>query len=168
MKLIFLEKYLPLFYTHLIQKGKTLIKLMPFYFESRQKSGKLTSNMKKIFQPIGLLSMAILLLTACSNKRSSKPTILVFSKTAAFHHDVIPTGVKALQDLGYKNGFDVDTTTNAAYFQEDSLKKSIFSFPLNKNQTWTAIYKKADWDSELSPHVGIHKWGTQMSKKFEL
>ncbi len=96
---------------------------MPFYFESRQKSGKLTSNMKKIFQLIGLFSMAFLLLTACSNKRSSKPTILVFSKTAAFHHDVIPTGVKALQDLGAKNGFDVDTTTNAAYFQEDSLKK---------------------------------------------
>ena len=55
-----------------------------------------------------------------------------------------------------------------SHWKEDSLKKSIFSFPLNKNQTWTAIYKKADWDSELSPHVGIHKWGTQMSKKDEL
>jgi len=30
--------------------------------------------------------------------------------------------VKALQDLGAKNGFDVDTTTNSTYFQEDSLK----------------------------------------------
>ena len=79
--------------------------------------------MKKPILSIGLLSMAILLFTACSNKRSSKPTILVFSKTAAFHHDAIPTGVKALQDLGAKNGFDVDTTTISAYFQEDSLKK---------------------------------------------
>jgi len=58
--------------------------------------------MKKSILSIGLFSMAILLLTACSNKRSSKPTILVFSKTAAFHHDAIPTGVKALQDLGAK------------------------------------------------------------------
>ena len=79
--------------------------------------------MKKCILSIGLFSMAILLLTACSNKRSSKPTILVFSKTAAFHHDAIPTGVKALQDLGAKNGFDVDTTTNSNFFQEDSLKK---------------------------------------------
>jgi hypothetical protein len=89
----------------------------------RQKSRKLTPNMKKIIQSIGLFSIAIVLLSACSNKRSSKPTILVFSKTAAFHHDAIPTGVKALQDLGAKNGFDVDTTTSSTYFQEDSLKK---------------------------------------------
>ena len=38
-------------------------------------------------------------------------------------HSSIPTGIAAVQKLGSENGFDVDTTKNAAYFQEDSLKK---------------------------------------------
>ena len=77
---------------------------------------------KSYFFPI-LSLLAILSLASCSNKRSDAPRVLVFSKTAAFHHSSIPVGVKALQSLGIKNGFGVDTTTSANYFQEDSLKK---------------------------------------------
>ncbi|WP_276502088.1 ThuA domain-containing protein [Terrimonas pollutisoli] len=60
---------------------------------------------------------------SCSKKRSGKPRVLVFSKTAGFVHSSIPTGVAAIQKLGAENGFDVDTTQNAEYFNEDSLKK---------------------------------------------
>ena len=49
--------------------------------------------------------------------------MLVFSKTAGFVHNSIPEGIAAIQKLGAENGFDVDTTKNAAWFQEDSLKK---------------------------------------------
>ena len=72
---------------------------------------------------MGVLFIALFCLTACNNKRSEKPTVLVFSKTAGFHHSCIPVGIKALQELGAKNGFNVDTTTNSIYFNEDSLKK---------------------------------------------
>ena len=79
--------------------------------------------MKKHFTPLLSLSLLLLSLISCSNKRGSTPRVLVFSKTAAFYHSSIPAGIKALQDLGAKNGFEVDTTTDANKFQEDSLKK---------------------------------------------
>ncbi len=69
-----------------------------------------------------LALVAIVGINAC-NKRSGKPRILVFSKTAAFYHESIPAGNDALIKLGIENGFDVDTTTNAEWFNEDSLKK---------------------------------------------
>ena len=63
-------------------------------------------------------------LFSCNNKRSGKPRVLVFSKTAAFPHASIPAGIAAIQKLGAENGFDVDTTSNADYFNnDDSLKR---------------------------------------------
>lgn len=48
--------------------------------------------------------------------------VLVFSKTQGFYHESIPTGVAAVQKMGLENGFQVDTTKNAVYFNNDSLK----------------------------------------------
>jgi CotH kinase protein len=39
---------------------------------------------------------------------------------------------------------------------------------LDRDQQWTAIYQKADWNNGYKDHVGIWKWGTQMNKKEEL
>jgi cytochrome c len=50
------------------------------------------------------------------------PRILVFTKTKGWYHTSIPSGIAAIQKLGKDNGFEVDTTKNAAYFVEDSLK----------------------------------------------
>jgi glucose/arabinose dehydrogenase/type 1 glutamine amidotransferase len=101
-----------------------------------KKSRKLTAtndsfttlkHMKKTIQftlqTIALFCFILITLASCSSKRSSKPTVLVFFKTGGYYHESIPTGVKAIQDLGDKNGFNVDTTTNANMFAEDSLKK---------------------------------------------
>lgn len=63
-----------------------------------------------------------LTISSCSKKREGRPRVLVFSKTAGFVHRSIPKGIAAVQQLGAENGFDVDTTKNAAYFHEDSLK----------------------------------------------
>ncbi|UFH51933.1 ThuA domain-containing protein [Spirosoma sp. KNUC1025] len=49
--------------------------------------------------------------------------ILVFSKTAAFRHASIGAGQKALFQLGKEKGFVVDTTENAARFNEENLKR---------------------------------------------
>ncbi|WP_063910128.1 ThuA domain-containing protein [Herbidospora yilanensis] len=42
--------------------------------------------------------------------------VLVFSKTAGFRHDSIPTGIAAIQQLGAANGFTVTATEDAAQF----------------------------------------------------
>jgi cytochrome c len=40
--------------------------------------------------------------------------VLVFTKTAGFRHDSIPTAVEAVSELGGRHGFQVDATENAA------------------------------------------------------
>lgn len=46
---------------------------------------------------------------------------LVFSKTAAFRHDSIPSGIAAIQLLGQQNNFQVDTTEDGSLFRDDIL-----------------------------------------------
>ncbi len=48
--------------------------------------------------------------------------VLVFSKTKGWKHTSIPYGITAIQQMGKENGFQVDTTKNADYFTDDSLK----------------------------------------------
>lgn len=62
------------------------------------------------------------MLAACSG-RSSTPKILIFTKAQGYVHASIPKGVAAIIQLGKEKGFDVDTTSNAANFTEDNLKK---------------------------------------------
>lgn len=77
--------------------------------------------MKKIF--LLLLIATACVYVSCRKKRSGKPVVLVFYKTAGFVHSSIPNGIAAIQKLGNENGFNVDTTNNAANFNDDSLKK---------------------------------------------
>jgi len=49
--------------------------------------------------------------------------ILVFSKTAGFHHGSIKQGIRAIQQLGDAHGVKVDTTTDATKFSEANLKQ---------------------------------------------
>lgn len=48
--------------------------------------------------------------------------ILVFSKTKGWRHTSIPFGIKALQKIGQNAQIRVDTTENAAWFNDDSLR----------------------------------------------
>jgi type 1 glutamine amidotransferase len=47
--------------------------------------------------------------------------VLVFSKTAGFRHDSIPTGIQTIRDLGAANGFAVTATENAQAFTTANL-----------------------------------------------
>lgn len=49
--------------------------------------------------------------------------VLVFSKTAAFRHASIPTGIATIQQLGQQNNFTVDTTEDAAQFTDANLAR---------------------------------------------
>lgn len=60
--------------------------------------------------------------TSSAAASASKPRLLVFTKTKGYYHESIPTGVAAIMKLGKENNFSVDTTADARYFVEDSLK----------------------------------------------
>ena len=61
----------------------------------------------------------------CKNSRQKEPrfSVLVFSKTAGYHHRSIPFAIAAIQNLGAEHSFAVDTTVNPEYFTDDNLKK---------------------------------------------
>ncbi len=48
--------------------------------------------------------------------------VLVFSKTAGFRHDAIPTGQAAFKELAQQKGFSVTVTEDAAVFTDATLK----------------------------------------------
>jgi uncharacterized protein len=54
---------------------------------------------------------------------AAKPKVLIFSKTAGYHHNSIAVGIPAIIKLGQENNFDVDTTTNSAKFTYSNLKQ---------------------------------------------
>lgn len=49
--------------------------------------------------------------------------LLVFSKTAAFRHSSIATGISAIQAIGASNNFQVTATEDATMFRLDTLQK---------------------------------------------
>jgi type 1 glutamine amidotransferase len=59
----------------------------------------------------------------CNIVYAQKYRVLVFSKTAGFHHQSIAQGVPAIQKLGIENKFEVDTTTDSTKFTPANLKK---------------------------------------------
>lgn len=68
-----------------------------------------------------LLLAGCMLLPACVVAKM--PRVLIFSKTAGFHHESIRAGIPAIQKLGAANNFAVDTTTDGAKFTTKNLKK---------------------------------------------
>ena len=78
--------------------------------------------MKKSFSLLLAASLSLFLIS-CKQKRSGKPKVLVFSKTGGFRHSSIPVAKQAIIKLGEQNDFEVDTTENAEWFNDDSLKK---------------------------------------------
>src|SRR5690606_15525714 len=113
--------------------------------------------MKKIL--VLFIVTTAILVVGCSKKREGKPRVLLFSKTAGFVHGSIPAGIAAVQKLGQENGFDVDTTKNAAYFQEDSLKKYSAVIFLNTTGNVLDYRQEAAFERYIQAgggFVGVH------------
>lgn len=77
--------------------------------------------MKKILLSIAVLVFSATLFSFVTAKKHTK--ILVFSRTLGFHHASIPTGIAAIQKIGKDNNMEVDTTTDANFFNEKQLSK---------------------------------------------
>jgi type 1 glutamine amidotransferase len=67
--------------------------------------------------------VAALGLTAVPAHAAPDFTVLVFSKTAGFRHDSIPTGIQAIRDLGTANNFAVEATEDANQFNATNLAR---------------------------------------------
>jgi type 1 glutamine amidotransferase len=74
---------------------------------------------KSILQYLLIVAAVFIGNTVCAQKYR----ILIFSKTAGFHHESIAAGVPAIQKLGIENKFAVDTTTDSTLFTAMNLKK---------------------------------------------
>ena len=79
--------------------------------------------MKTIFYYLKAAIILIVLIQLSFTSLMAKPKVLIFSKTAGFHHNSIAVGIPAIIKLGQENNFDVDTTTDAAKFTASNLKK---------------------------------------------
>src|SRR5262245_7996397 len=53
----------------------------------------------------------------------AKNKVLVFCKTAGYHHKSIDAGIKAIMQLGSEHHFSVDTTTDSTKFTIANLKQ---------------------------------------------
>ena len=77
-----------------------------------------------MYKTISSLSLATLLIFLLSTAvLAKKKKILIFSKTAGFHHASIPAGIAAIQKLGLENKFEVDTSTNSEKITTQNLKQ---------------------------------------------
>jgi type 1 glutamine amidotransferase len=69
-----------------------------------------------------ILIAATAMIVSCS-AYAQKTKILVFSKTAGYHHASIDQGIAALQKLGEENSFSIDATTDSTRFTPANLKQ---------------------------------------------
>jgi len=108
-----------------------------------------------------LICLAFLASTfiSCKQTRPGKPKVLVFSKTAGYRHGSIAAGKTALIKLGQENGFDVDTTEDAGYFTEASLKQYSAVIFLNTTGNVLDHYQEAAFERYIQAgggFVGVH------------
>ncbi|GHA45597.1 hypothetical protein GCM10007103_28330 [Salinimicrobium marinum] len=65
----------------------------------------------------------IILMLNFSFLNAQEKEVLVFHKTEGWHHESIPTGIKAVQELGEENSFRVTETDDAGAFTKENLEK---------------------------------------------
>ncbi|RNI31076.1 ThuA domain-containing protein [Rufibacter latericius] len=121
-------------------------------------SERISPKLGSRFSSLAFCFLLLTLLASCG-KRDGDPRILVFSKTSGYHHSAIDEGNKAIVELGNKNGFAVDTTTNSGYIQEDSLKKYAAVVFLNTTGDVLNHYQEADFERYIQAgggFVGVH------------
>ncbi len=106
--------------------------------------------------------LAVFALVICSAPfafAKKEPRVLVFSKTAGFHHQSIPQGQKAIQQLGAGHHFQVDTTSDAAVFTADNLKQYAAIVFLNTTGDVLNNEQQAAFEQYIQHgggYVGVH------------
>ncbi|MEO6455778.1 MAG: ThuA domain-containing protein, partial [Ginsengibacter sp.] len=116
--------------------------------------------MKRLLIAIAGISFTLFFVSC--NKRNESPRILLFCKPGYFSHESIPAGVAAIIKLGNENNFNVDTTSDASWFNEDSLQNYSAVIFLNTTDNTDVLlnhYQEADFERYIQAgggYVGIH------------
>jgi len=116
----------------------------------------MTMLFKKLFIAI------VLLISFAGTLQAAPPKVLVFGKTTSFYHESIPDGMAAIQLLGKKMGFDVDTTRDASAFTDDNLKQYAAVVFVNTADESSTLLTPAQRDAFVhfiqsgKGYVGIH------------
>jgi cytochrome c len=111
----------------------------------------------KIIRLALFAAAAVFIFGSCG--RSGKAKVLVFSKTAGFRHSSIPNGKAAIMQLAKENDFLVDTTENAEWFVEDSLKNYSAVIFLNTTGDVLNHYQQAEFERYIQAgggFMGVH------------
>ncbi|MGK0254551.1 MAG: type 1 glutamine amidotransferase [Mariniflexile sp.] len=85
--------------------------------------------------------------------------VLVFTKTAGFRHKSIETGVKAIEELGKQNNFEVKHTEDASLFSSENLQR--YKLVIFLNTTGDVLNAKEEKAFETfikngGSYMGIH------------
>ncbi|WP_433868859.1 ThuA domain-containing protein [Saccharopolyspora sp. CA-218241] len=70
-----------------------------------------------------LLAAAALAVPAAAAPEHGRQHVLVFSKTAGFRHDSIEDGIAAIEKLGHRHGFTVESTEDSKVFTDARLRR---------------------------------------------
>ncbi|MDB4924112.1 ThuA domain-containing protein [Mucilaginibacter sp.] len=83
-------------------------------------------QINRLISYLALCAVAILISSCSASHGASKKKdykVLIYCKTAGFHHGSIKAGIAAIQKMGAENGFSVDSTVNESKFTDDNLKQ---------------------------------------------
>jgi type 1 glutamine amidotransferase len=119
-----------------------------------------TGQMKKRYLLLSVFAsiIAFCFFSAFTHKGKS-PKILVFSKTAGFHHSSIDAGMAAIIKLGAENNFAVDTTTDSTKFNKKNLKQYAAVVFLSTTGNVLGTDEQAAFEKFIQSgkgYVGIH------------
>ncbi len=118
--------------------------------------------MKPPLRLLPFLFVSILCVFAgCASGRliTAPPRLLVFTKTAGFVHNSIPDGVAALQKMAGENKWQLDTTSNAALFTAENLRRYAAVIFLSTTGNVLNDAEQAAFETYMTEgggYVGIH------------
>ncbi|TDT18139.1 uncharacterized protein DUF1349 [Ilumatobacter fluminis] len=117
---------------------------------------RLVAMVAALATTLGLLVVPV---TPAAAQEATDHSILVFSKTAAFRHGSIETGVQAIEDLGAANGVTVDATEDATAFTEENLSQYSAVIWMSTTGDVLNADQQAAFESYIQSgggYVGIH------------
>ena len=112
--------------------------------------------MKQNYLIVIVLGLFIL---GCQKGQDRERKVLVFSKTEGYRHASIPVGKQAIIDMGARDGFSVDTTENAASFNQEDLSQYSAVIFLNTTMDILNYQQQSHFERYIQAgggFVGIH------------
>jgi type 1 glutamine amidotransferase len=94
-----------------------------------------------------------------SPSRSALQRVLVFSKTAGYRHDSIPSAIQLIRELGKEDGYAVDATEDATTFTKRDLGRyQVVAFALTTGDVLDTTQESAlrEFIESGGGYVGIH------------